>query len=365
MKKASVTRAEDDGRRGRSGSFRRRVAGLAAILLLATVGHGLAASQADWASCRSSDLDVNVPACGRIIDDPATSAADRIEARLQRALAYLSQNSMISAGRDLAVVLEADPGNVKALTGRAITEFKRGNVDQAVLDYSLARRLESSTVDSMRSTYEALKEVATAAEQKPAPQARLDDLQRPLIKCRTGTRLDNLSCVPIICPTGQKLDGNSCVQIVCSTGYRLQGSMCMMITCPTGQRLVGNDCQQIVCGSDETLTGNDCVPNKRYGALSLSRTSRLAYGMSWDRLTEAQAQGDSMDRCRSNTAGTNCRVIMTTDGCISLYWTRTGNGWGAVSRRTAEEADRDAYAQCRSVNRACVKAGSFCNRTAR
>ncbi|MBP0111759.1 DUF4189 domain-containing protein [Bradyrhizobium vignae] len=118
------------------------------------------------------------------------------------------------------------------------------------------------------------------------------------------------------------------------------------------------------CGPDETLSGNDCVPNKRYGALALSSTSRLAYGMSWDRVTASQAQADSMDRCRSNSAGVACRVILTTDACISLYWTSTGTGWGAVARSTAEEADRDAYAQCRSANQSCVKAGEFCNRTA-
>ena len=373
-------------------SILRRAAGAAAVLMAAT-GPCAAASQADWTSCRSSDLDVNVPACNRIMDDTATSSSEKVEARLLRALAYLSQNSIISAGRDLAAVLQAEPGNARALLARSIVEFRNKNIDQAVLDFGLAVRLDPSAVNSMLNSLSGLKEVAQAAEQKPADQARLDELQRPLIRCRTGTRQDNLSCVPIVCPAGQRLDGNSCVQIVCGTGFQLSGSSCIAITCPTGQRLdgnscvqvvcgmgyqlsgstcnpitcptgqrlSGNSCEQIVCGSNETLNGNVCEPNKLYGAISLSRTRRLAFGASWDRQTPARAQADSMDQCRSQPAGTNCRVLMTTDACVSLYWTRTGNGWGAATGRTRAQADSDAYDQCRSVNRNCVRAGGFCN----
>jgi hypothetical protein len=192
----------------------------------------LADSQGDRETCRSQDLDLNIPACTRILGDPASSDTDKKEAYALRGFAYLSQNSFISAGRDFDDLLKTEPGNVKALIGRAITAARRGDIDQAVLDFSLAKRLDANAVNAMTATQAALAEIATAAERNPPPRAKLDELQSRLIRCRTGTRQDGLSCLPIVCPDGERLDGNNCVAVVCNQGYQLQHSTCIPIPPP-------------------------------------------------------------------------------------------------------------------------------------
>jgi hypothetical protein len=232
---------------------------LAAMLTCVAAGQALADRQSDLRDCLSQNLDINIDACSRILLDPSASERDRKNALTLRGFAYLSQNSVISAGRDFDDLIKLEPGNVTALAGRAIARFRRGEVDGAILDYSLAKRLDLAAVDELARTNDALKEIDTSAARKPPPQAVLDELQRGLVKCNAGTRQQGLTCVPIGCPQGQRLDGNDCVAIVCGQGQRLQGSACVAISCPDGQRLDGNSCVAIVCGQGQRLQGSGCV----------------------------------------------------------------------------------------------------------
>jgi hypothetical protein len=232
---------------------------LAALLNCLAANPSLADRQSDWRDCQSQDLDVNIDACSRILLDPGSSETDRKQALRLRGFAFLSQNSVISADHDFSDLVKLEPGNVTALAGRSMARFRRGEVDEAILDYSFARRLDSATVDAMVRTNEVLKDVETEAQRKPSAQALLDELQRGLIKCNAGTRQQGLACVPIACPAGQRLDGNNCVAIVCPQGRRLQGSDCVAISCPIGERLDGNNCVAIVCQWGQRLQGSDCV----------------------------------------------------------------------------------------------------------
>jgi hypothetical protein len=372
---------------------------MAAVVALSSfaVDQCLADRVSDWQDCRSQDLDVNIVACTRLIEDPNSTGTDQREAFTLRGFAYLSQNSFVSAERDFSNILKLEPGNVKALQGRAIAEFRRGDTGRAVFDYSLARRLNAAAVDALTRSNDVLKEIATAAAQKPASQAELDELQKKFIKCQAGERqegltcvamtcpagqrLDGNSCVPIVCgigyrlqgsacvamtcPTGQRLDGNNCVLIVCGTGYRLQGSACVAITCSTGQRLVGNDCQQISCSAGETLVGNDCVPNKQgYAAIALGKTTHLSYGASWNGQTLAAVESDALARCRTRLPEGNCKIVVSSDTCVALAWTKTGTGWGAASRPTKDDAAAVALSTCLRYNPSgdCVSAGTFCGK---
>lgn len=193
---------------------------------------GFGDSQSDPQACRSQDLDINIPACTRILTDPASSESNRKEAYALRGFAYLSQNSFISAGRDFNDLLQIEPGNVKALIGRAVSRFRQGDADQAILDFSLATRLDANAVNAMTGMQAALTEIAAAAERNPPSRATLDELQGRLIRCQTGTQQVGLSCIPIICPDGQRLDGNNCVVIVCNQGYELQHSACVAVPPP-------------------------------------------------------------------------------------------------------------------------------------
>jgi hypothetical protein len=370
---------------------------MVAVVVLSSfaVDQCLADRASDWQDCRSQDLDVNIVACTRLIEDPNSTGPDQREALTLRGFAYLSQNSFVSAERDFSNILKLEPGNVKALQGRAIAVFRRGDVGRAVLDYSLARRLNAAAVDALTRSNDVLKEIAAAAAQKPASQAELDELQKKFVKCQTGERQEGLTCVAMTCPAGQRLDGNNCVPIVCGTGYRLQGSACAAITCSagqrlvgndcvaivcgtgyrlqgsacaaitcsTGQRLVGNDCQQISCGAGETLVGNDCVPNKQgYTAIALGKTTHLSYGVSWNQPTLAAAENDALARCRTRLPEGNCKIVVSGDTCVALAWTKTGTGWGAATRPTKGDAAALALSTCLRYNPSgdCISAGTFC-----
>ena len=198
----------------------------------ASINRCLADHRSDVQDCRSQNLDLNIPACTRIIEDPAISEPERTESTLQRGLAYVSQNALISAARDFDKVIALQPGNATALAGRAIVRFRRGETAPAILDYSLARRLDPAAVEAVARTQEDVRKIATAAEQAPAPQAQLDELARGLVRCLPGTRQQGAACVPIVCAEGQRLDGNSCVEIVCSAGYQRQGSQCVAVLPP-------------------------------------------------------------------------------------------------------------------------------------
>lgn len=202
---------------------------MAVLATCASITGSVADSRSDMQDCRSQNLDVNVPACTRIIEDPAVSERERTEGYLQRGLAYVSQNALISAARDFDKVIGLQPGNATALAGRAIVGFRRGETAQAILDYSLARRLDPAAVDAVARIQEDIGKIAAAAEQTPAPQARLDELARGIVRCLPGTRQEGSACVPIVCAEGQRLDGNGCVEIVCGTGYLRQGSRCVAV----------------------------------------------------------------------------------------------------------------------------------------
>jgi hypothetical protein len=374
---------------------------LAAVCLLhLAISPCAAATQADWDSCTSQDLDKNIPACTRIIDDPGTSEADRVDAYVWRGGHYVTQNSFVSAIRDYTSALKISPKNITALGGRAIANFRKGDRDQAIMDYSVAKRLEARQVDTMAAGSEDLKAVAGLAAQAPPPAAQLDALvdalipkvptcqygMRPegstcvAITCPTGQRLDGATCVPVVCgsgtklegnscvaigcPPGQKLDGAACVPIVCGTGMKLEGSRCVAINCPSGYRLDGSSCVQIVCGPGETLEGGVCTSANKFIAIAIGETDHLAYGASYDRGTMEGAKDDAMSRCRNQLPSGKCKIVLSGEAaCIALYWTPTGTGWGASTRTTREEAKTAALKSCNNANkrRKCVFAGSWCS----
>jgi Domain of unknown function (DUF4189) len=376
---------------------------LAIICLLPLlIGYCVAASQSEWPNCRGQDIDSNIPACTRIIEDTSTSDADRIEAYNLRAAAYLTQHSYVSAGRDYNNVIKLDPKNITALGGRAITEFRRGERDQAIMDYSIARRLDSRKLDAMSAGNDDLKEIAGAVAQSPPPQPQLDAALDRLIPkvttCQPGFRLEAATCVPISCPMGQRadgtclpvvcgtgsvlvgstcvaiscapgqrLDGNNCVPIVCGLGSRLQGSTCVAISCAPGERLDGNNCLPIVCGSGSVLQGSACVaiscpPGQRLeggscrqlwnavagGITKIRGTPHVAIGYSGLRSSPEEARESAERACRQS--GDNCKAVGAWDsGCvyIAVGSSQRGAGWSSAS--TIDEATR----KCRSNGYAC------------
>lgn len=306
-----------------------------ACLFQLSIGQCAAANQSDWDSCTSQDRSKNIAACTRIIEDTGTSDSDRFDAYLWRGGDYVAQNVLDAAVSDYSNAIKLNPRNITAFGGRAIASFRKGDRDQAIIDYSLARRLDPGQLDTMTATSDDLKEIAALAARSPAPQSQLDAVYNTLMP-RAPT---------------------------CGPGTMLQGSTCVPITCPTGQRLSGSGCEPIVCGSGETLVGNDCTPNTKYLALAIGQTNHLAYGSSWNQETLDIATNDALSRCRNQLPNGKCKIVLSgADACIGIYWTPTGTGWGAAKRDTRDEAKEAALANCKDANprRKCVFAGSWC-----
>ena len=142
------------------------------------------------------------------------SAGCRSRRRVSWSILQAFQPSYLSAGRDFTNIIKLDPRNIAALVGRAITNFRSGDRDQAVMDYSIAKRLNSRSVDTSIANSADLEELANVAAQSPPPQAKLEAaLELLKSTCRVGSQLDVFTCVPIICPVGQRLDGRNCVQL--------------------------------------------------------------------------------------------------------------------------------------------------------
>jgi hypothetical protein len=182
--------------------------------------------------------------------------------------------------------------------------------------------------------------------------------------CEPGTQWDGNACASLpACPIGNRWSGTDCVAIQCTAGFRLEGSNCEPITCPVGQRLNNNACEQIVCGSGESLTGNICTPSTRFVALAVGQTNHLGYGAAWDKTTMDEAQNEALRLCRSRISDGNCKIILSGDQCLALFWTPTGTGWGAARRITRDAAKDAAAASCTNANkrRKCVLAGAWCN----
>ncbi len=75
-----------------------------------------AADPSDWAACQSEDLDQNIPACSRILDEARISPAERVKALNLRAKAYMVRRSFVSASRDFSEIISIEPANIAALT---------------------------------------------------------------------------------------------------------------------------------------------------------------------------------------------------------------------------------------------------------
>jgi hypothetical protein len=333
------------GDRIRPSSGRRMVAGLratawcilvAGCLLQVSINNCAAASQSDWDGCMSQDPGKAIPACTRIVDDRNSSDGDRVDAFLWRAGYYAAQNALDSAIKDYSNAIRINPRNITALCGRAIANFRKGDREQATMDYSIAKRFDSRQLDSMMANNDDLKEIGKAASQSPVPPAQLD------------AAIDRMIPTVLSCPVG----------------YRLEGASCIAISCPTGQQLNGNNCTPIVCGAGEELNGEVCVASVKYLALALGQTSRLGIGTSWNQPTMEIATDSALDRCRNQIPRGHCKIILTAENaCLALSWTPTGTGWGAARRLDRGEAISASLDSCRSANhrRTCVLAGSWCN----
>jgi tetratricopeptide (TPR) repeat protein len=142
-------------------------------LALLLAGPALAASPQDQSECAAEDPARAVPACSRIIADAGESAQSRADAYVLRARAYLAQGNVARAVADCSEAIKLTPRNVAAYVRRALGYFRSDDRDHAILDYSIADKLDAAAVARMAAADPQIEELAAAARASPPSPAAL------------------------------------------------------------------------------------------------------------------------------------------------------------------------------------------------
>jgi len=111
------------------------------IMLLAGTA-ALAYDRKDLDACHSDDADVSIPACTRLIDDPAAKAPTRAYALYERALAYEAERNLDALLADLNKAIEINPVFVDAWYTRGRIYQGMGEYDRSIADLTEAIRLD-------------------------------------------------------------------------------------------------------------------------------------------------------------------------------------------------------------------------------
>ena len=141
--------------------------------LLLVAAPAFAASQQDWDGCQSKDPKAAIPACSAIIPDQSESPQNRADAYAYRAAQYLALDNVERAIADYTEAIKLTPRNVTAYVSRALAEMRQGEKDQAILDYSIADKIDSGAVARIASGNPDVQRLADAARAAPPPASAL------------------------------------------------------------------------------------------------------------------------------------------------------------------------------------------------
>jgi lipoprotein NlpI len=106
-------------------------------------GPALAASQRDWNDCKADDPDRRIAGCARILQDRSETGSNRIDAHINRAIAYKAKGDLDRAIADYNEAIRLDPKYADAYYNRGIAYKAKGDIDRAIADYNEAIGLDS------------------------------------------------------------------------------------------------------------------------------------------------------------------------------------------------------------------------------
>jgi len=102
------------------------------------------------ADCRSPDPTKAISGCTVFLQNAGTSRADQAYAYTSRADAFITQNQLEAAGKDLEKALQLVPNNTPALTVRGRLHYRRADHRRALADLDAALRQTPSSVAARR-----------------------------------------------------------------------------------------------------------------------------------------------------------------------------------------------------------------------
>jgi tetratricopeptide (TPR) repeat protein len=163
-----------------------------AVLLWGALPHGVfateptpAAPPPDPAPCvaaaAAGDNDKIIAACGGLIDNEKTAAADRIKALTARAAAYQRKDMIEPAIGDYTTVLQLDPGLVDIYNARGELWRSKGDRPDAVRDFGAALKLDPNNAVA-KANYKAL------AQELERIGAQMALTGKPSFGCTTASR---------------------------------------------------------------------------------------------------------------------------------------------------------------------------------
>lgn len=118
--------------------------------LLSTLTATIAARAEVSADCRSPDPTKAISGCTVFLQNTGTSKADQSFAYSLRADAFISQNQLEAAAKDLERALQLVPNNTPALTVRGRLHYRRADHRRALVDLDAAVRQTPNSVSARR-----------------------------------------------------------------------------------------------------------------------------------------------------------------------------------------------------------------------
>jgi Tfp pilus assembly protein PilF len=103
----------------------------------------------------AQDNDKAVTACGKVIDDEAATAADRLKAFRARAEAYARKDKLDLAIADYDAALKIELARPDLLNARGELWLRKGDKPRAIRDFSAAMKMDPSN-EAARANYKAL-----------------------------------------------------------------------------------------------------------------------------------------------------------------------------------------------------------------
>ena len=97
-------------------------------------------------------------------------------------------------------------------------------------------------------------------------------------------------------------------------------------------------------GTGSGSGGTTATTVQYYGALAIG--DDLALGVSWNNLTQAEADSGALGQCREYGTGCVIQARVGNGQCLAVATNRTTGGWGGAIRATAAEAKSAALSNC-------------------
>ncbi len=116
-------------------------------LLFGLSSGAFAGAKQDYAACDGAALKIVITVCGKVIDNPKQSAANRAVAYGNRGWGFMEAGDVVRALKDADTSITLDHSNAFVFNNRGIIYFRRGDYEKAAADFSAVIKIDPKNID--------------------------------------------------------------------------------------------------------------------------------------------------------------------------------------------------------------------------